>query len=86
MPTKHPRIGVVRDEELDVAITTARAITGENADARIVHDLAVAGAKALSEQSDRKRLSLERIAAWSTGEVEPPWDPEVLARVRDEAW
>lgn len=47
MPTKHPRIGVVRDDELDRALRDAGPLSGERSDAARVRALALRGAQSL---------------------------------------
>lgn len=86
MPTKLPRIAVVRDAELDAALASVHDLlpADESAAAR-VHDLAVAGAAALRADAERRlqlRLELADMAASET----PPWDPEVLADIDALAW
>lgn len=86
MPTKHPRIFVTRDDELDDALSRVEAIFGP-ADycARRVHDLAVRGAAAIVEQENNRAAALERLATLSTtpGAL---FDREVLSRIHEEAW
>jgi hypothetical protein len=83
MPTKHERIGVVKDEALTQALESVSAIVGSGtAAATIVHDLAIRGARALRDDTARRDELLTELAAWSTGD-HPPWDPDVLARIDD---
>lgn len=83
MPTKHERIGVIKDEELSDALDSVAPLieTGTSA-ATVVRDLAIRGARALREEEGRRRESIERLVEWSTGD-DPPWDPDVLARIDD---
>jgi hypothetical protein len=50
MPTKHPRIGVVRDPELEEALTLARSRLGPRPAAALVRELALRGAERLSNE------------------------------------
>jgi hypothetical protein len=84
MPTKHERIGVIKDEELSAALESVAPLVEANTPAAaLVRDLAIRGARALREDEERRRESIERLVEWSTGVNEPPWDPEVLARIDD---
>jgi hypothetical protein len=83
MPTQHERIGVVKDEELAEALASVSSLVApQTPAAKLVHDLAVRGARALREDGERRTEALHQLAEWSTGE-NPPWDPDVLARIDD---
>jgi len=83
MPTKHERIGVVKDAALSQALDSVVPFIGSTTPAAtVVHDLAIRGAQALRDEATRRDALLRELAAWSTGE-DPPWDVEVLARVDD---
>jgi len=83
MPTKHERIGVVKDAALAQALDSVVPFVGSTAPAAtVVHDLAIRGAQALRDEVTRRDVLLRELAAWSTGE-DPPWDVEVLARIDD---
>ncbi len=86
MPTKLPRIAVVRDTALDEALASVRGLNGgERPAAAQVHDLAVMGAQALLADSEhRRRLRLELIDMANSDD--PPWDPEVLRDIDRLAW
>lgn len=53
MPTKHRRIAVIRDAELDEALSRTAPLLGEDRPAAArVHALAVRGARALLDEPD----------------------------------
>ncbi len=83
--TRHPRIQVPRDPELDRAIARGRGVLGPGApSSKIVHALAVRGAAALDqdrEARDRARDFLIGAAEGSSG-----LDLGKLRDVRDRAW
>ncbi len=83
--TRHPRIQVPRDPELDRAIARGRSVLGPGVpSSKIVHALAVRGAGALDqdrEAKDRTRDFLISAAEGSSG-----LDLEGLRDVRDRAW
>ena len=85
MATRHPRIQVPRDPELDRAIVRGRSVLGPGApSSKIVHALAIRGAAALDqdrEAEDRARDFLIGAAEGSSG-----LDLENLRDVRDRAW
>lgn len=86
MPTKHPRIPVTRDDELDDALSRVEAILGPaEHSARRVHDLAVRGAAAIVEEETMRAAALERLAALSTSPG-GLFDRDVLSRIDEEAW
>jgi hypothetical protein len=81
MPTKHERIGVVKDEELAAALeSVAPLVDTSTPTATLVHDLAVRGAQAMRFDDDERSALLQELAEWSTSD-DPPWDPDVLARI-----
>lgn len=82
MPTKHPRIAVVNDDELAGALASVRRFFDGTPASRVVHDLAVQGAQALLDEDERRRKSIERLIEWSTG---PDMDRDAL-REREQAW
>jgi hypothetical protein len=85
MSTRHPRIQVPRDPELDRAIARGRGVLGPGVpSSKIVHALAVRGAAALDrdrEAQDRARDFLIGAAEGSSGLAF-----ESLRDVRDRAW
>jgi hypothetical protein len=84
MPTRHERIGVIKDEELSAALDSVAALVEAGTPAAaLVRDLAIRGARALREKEGRRRESIERLVEWSTGVDDPPWDPQVLAQIDD---
>jgi hypothetical protein len=86
MPTKHQRIAVIHDDALQAALERAAPLLApETRPARIVHELAIRGADALVAERAERTTGLEQIIDW-TSRGEPPWDPDVLARVDELAW
>jgi hypothetical protein len=86
MPTKHPRIAIVNDYELQAALERARPLVGPaTRPARLVRDLAIRGADAVVAEHAARQEGIARIVDWTT-RGEPPWDPETLARVDELAW
>jgi hypothetical protein len=84
MRTGHERIDVIKDEDLAAALeSVAPLVDAGTPTAALVRDLAIRGARALREEEERRRESVERLVEWSTGVGEPPWEPEVLARADD---
>ncbi len=83
MPTKHPRIAVTRDAELDEALESVAPFVGPVRPARLVHDLAIRGAEALVEDEAPRREALARLARLRETDL-VDWD--VLARIDREAW
>jgi hypothetical protein len=82
MPTKHERIGVIKDEQLAAALDSVAALVDETTPtAALVHDLAIRGAHALRDEEARRRDSIERLVEWSTGAADPPWDLDVLEQI-----
>ena len=81
MPTKHERIGVVKDQALVEALESIAPLVGPTAPAAtVVHDLAIRGAQALRDEETSRRELLRELADWSTSD-DPPWDPDVLSRI-----
>lgn len=86
MPTKHSRIAIINDDALQEALERAAPLMAPGTrPARLVHDLAIRGADALAAEHATRQEGLARIAGWTT-RGEPPWDPDVLARVDELAW
>jgi hypothetical protein len=85
MPTKHPRIAVTVDEELEEALARVEALDDcEIPRARLLRELALRGAEAVVEADADRRAKLRRLAELS---VQPDFfDREALKRVREEAW
>jgi hypothetical protein len=83
--SRHPRIQVPRDPELDRAITRARGILGPRApSSQVVHALAVRGAAALEQDQaaeERAREFLISVAEETSG-----LDLGRLRSVRDRTW
>ncbi len=83
MPTPHRRIPVIRDPELNAALSrVARRYPGVSA-ARLVHDLAIRGAEAIDEDNAAPGAALGRLAALP-GRDDLEWD--VLERIDELAW
>jgi len=80
MPTKHERIGVVKDEALVEALESVASILGAAPAATQVHDLAIRGARALQDDEATRNRALQDLVDWSTT-GDPPWDREVLAHI-----
>lgn len=73
MPTQHSRVSVTVDPALSEALSHARTLLSKDLrDATLIHDLAVKGAEALGEASERRRRLLRELA-----------DPELTARRLD---
>ncbi|MEX2646386.1 MAG: hypothetical protein WD249_09000 [Gaiellaceae bacterium] len=85
MPTKHPRVAVTVDEQLEEALARVEALNGRSIPrARLVRDLALRGAEAVLLDDADRRAKLEELAELS---VQPDFfDREYLMRVREEAW
>jgi hypothetical protein len=87
MPTKHPRIPVTCDDELGEALRRASNVVGAEVPlARLVHDLAVRGARVLVDEAESRAAALEELALSSTDPAAPLFDREVLSRVDEDAW
>lgn len=90
MPTSHPRIQVLRDEPLDAALNQAAPYLAPGISAgRAVHELAIAGARRVTEravaESEDREAAFEYLIAVSTRE-EPAIDWDVFGRLDAEAW
>ena len=85
IPTRHPRISVTNDPELDAAITRARIWMDGAPDATIVHDLAIRGAEAMAQDEELRREALDRLARWAT-DPDSSMDRETLVRIDELAW
>lgn len=85
MASRHPRIQVPRDPDLDRAIVRARAVLGSGTpSSQVVHTLAVRGAAALEQDrhaEERAREFLLKVADGASG-----LNLESLRSVRDRAW
>jgi hypothetical protein len=85
MASRHPRIQVPRDHELDRAIRRGRVVLGTGApSSQVVHALAVRGAAALDQDRQAQGAAREfliRVAEGTSG-----LDLERLRSVRDRAW
>lgn len=85
MASRHPRIQVPRDPELDRAITRGQALLGADTPAsRVVHDLAVRGVAALEEEAAASQAGLDFLIAVADGMS--GLDLDALRTVRDRAW
>jgi hypothetical protein len=83
--SRHPRIQVPRDPELDRAIRRARGLLGAEApSSQVVHTLAVRGAAALEQ--DREAQEHARAFLISVAEGSSGLDLQRLRSVRDRAW
>jgi hypothetical protein len=99
MATKHRRIALTADPELEAAIAAARRELGEMPESRLVRELALRGSKNLEPDDTERALSeLKKIAvSWPVesmgaylrrvglppGEVDPN-DPHPMTRILDE--
>ena len=85
MTSRHARIQVPADPELEAAVARGRQVIGQSAPAsQVVHALALRGAAALDEDDlSRQRATdfLVRVAEGTSG-----LDLERLRTVRDRAW
>jgi hypothetical protein len=61
LPTKHARISVVRDTELDQALERVERLLGPGKPATRVRELAIRGAQALEEDEARRQELRERL-------------------------
>jgi hypothetical protein len=83
--TRHPRIQVPRDPELDRAIARGRGVLGPGVpSSRIVHALAVRGAAALDQDSEAEHRARDFLI--SAAEGNSGLNLEGLRNVRDRAW
>jgi hypothetical protein len=99
MPTKHRRIALTADPELEAAISAARRELGDAPDSRLVRDLALRGARGLQpDPLARIRAEFEaegvewpeesmgeylRRTGLPSGEVDPD-DPYRMTRILEE--
>jgi hypothetical protein len=85
MASRHPRIQVPGDPDLQRAIARARELAGPNVPAsQVVRELALRGAAALD--ADRERDSRARDFLVSVAEGHSGLDLERLREVRERAW
>ena len=85
MPTRHPRIQVPRDPDLDRAIARGRALLGPGTpSSQVVHALAVRGATALEQDRQAEEQAREFLLTVADGAS--GLDLESLRSVRDRAW
>ncbi|MGA8365460.1 MAG: hypothetical protein WB709_13220 [Solirubrobacteraceae bacterium] len=85
MTTRHPRIQVPRDPELDRAITRGRGVLGPGIpSSQIVHALAVRGAAALDRDRDAEDRARDFLISAADGDS--GLDLEGLGDMRDRAW
>jgi hypothetical protein len=86
MPTRWKRIPVAEDPELKEALAEAAPYLPENVpQARLVHDLAVRGARALVEEHREIGKGIEALVAFTT-ERRDLVDWDVLERIDELAW
>jgi len=85
MPTKHQRIPVTKDEELETALARVRPLFPDTSAARIVHDLAVRGAAEVVREREQHEAAIERLIAFSH-DPRTFVDLEVLTDVKRLAW
>lgn len=85
VPSRHPRIQVPRDPDLDRAIARGRALLGPDVPAsQVVHELALRGLEAAEADAvgrDGGRAFLISVAEGTSG-----LDLDELRTVRDRAW
>ena len=61
MPTKHPRIAITRDPEVDAALKAAAPVLGQSKpDATLARELLLRGAKAVDDQRPKIDPDLDR--------------------------
>ena len=83
--SRHPRIQVPRDPELDRAIARGRGALGPGTpSSKIVHALAVRGAAALDQDREAQRRARDFLIGAAEGSS--GLDLERLRDVRDRAW
>jgi hypothetical protein len=63
MPAAYRRIAVVCDPELERALAHARALRPSGSEARLLRDLALAGARAAETDEERRRAGIEAFIA-----------------------
>jgi hypothetical protein len=80
VPTKHPRIAIVEDEELAASLVEVTPFVDSGASkARLVRDLAIKGAESVLREERDRREALEWLVWWSTSE--DGMDREALSEV-----
>ena len=85
MSSRHPRIQVPRDPELDRAIARGQALLGIDTPAsRVVHDLALRGLAALEQDAAASEAGRDFLIAVADGVS--GLDLDSLRTVRDRAW
>jgi len=85
MPTPHKRIPVTQDPELTEALHLVAPYYPNAAPARLVHDLAIRGAKTVVEERQRADDAIEQLVAFSTQRSDLI-DWEVLEQIDELAW
>jgi hypothetical protein len=85
MPTRWKRIPVTQDPELSEALARVAARYPDLAPARLVHDLAIKGAEAVTREGAEETEALEQLVALSTrhGSL---IDWNVLAEIDELGW
>ncbi len=69
MPTKHPRIAIVEDDELSASLAEVSSLVDSGVSkARLVRDLAIKGAQRMLDEERDRREALEWLVWWSTSE------------------
>jgi hypothetical protein len=85
MATRHPRIQVPRDPELDRAIARGQALLGPGEPvSRVVHRLALRGVEALEAEAASSGRGRDFLLAVADGDA--GFDLASLRTVRDRAW
>ena len=85
MPTKHRRISVVVDDELEEALYQASKHVDGKKPATLVHDLAIRGAEAIREEARNSPEARQRRREF-LARFHELVDLDVLARVDELAW
>lgn len=85
MPTKHPRIPIIKDGALAEALETVAPYFPGKKPATIVHDLALKGAQAVLEAEQVRKEAIQRLIDWST-DPDSSMDRELLKRIDEVAW
>lgn len=85
MPTKHPRIAVTKDAELEAALAGVRSEFTGVPEARVVRDLAIRGAEAIAADEAKRRELIEALVEWSTN-PDSSMDRDALRNVKQTAW
>jgi citrate synthase len=83
VPTKHSRISIVRDADLDEALDRAERVLGRGHAATRVHDLAIRGADAIVEEHAQRSEAFERLLARMR---RPGWMNMTPEQIDREAW